>query len=58
VPCHKSGSQFKSGRSGSVEYFTHDELATDPLVMCHNLVKIGQPPWSPQRVVGAGADWT
>jgi hypothetical protein len=57
VSCHKSGSPFKSGRGGSVVCFTHDELATNPLVVCHNLVKIGQPSWLPQRVVGARADW-
>jgi hypothetical protein len=42
----------------SVAYFTHDKLATDPFVVCHDLVMIRKPPWLPQRVVGAGADWT
>jgi hypothetical protein len=50
VFCLRSGSQFKSGGEGgrSVAYFTHDELATDPFVACHDLVKIRQPPWLPQ----------
>jgi hypothetical protein len=33
-------------------YFTHDELATDPSVISHDCVKIGQPSWLPQRIVG------
>jgi hypothetical protein len=37
---------------GSVALFTHDELATDPSIMRHDSVKIGQPPWLLQRIVG------
>jgi hypothetical protein len=37
---------------GSVAYFTHDELPTDPSVMRHDCVKIEQPSWLSQRIMG------
>jgi hypothetical protein len=33
-------------------HVTHDELATAPSVMHHDYVRIGQPPWLSQKIMG------
>jgi hypothetical protein len=54
VFCLRSGSRFKSEGAGQLHISPTMSWRLTPFVMSHNHVKIGQPPWLPQRIMGPG----
>jgi hypothetical protein len=54
VLCLRNGSQFKSEGADQLRISPKMSWQLTPLVMSHNRIKIGQPPWLPQRIMGPG----
>jgi hypothetical protein len=52
--CFRNGSWFKSEGAGQLLISATMGRQLIPFVMNHDRVKIGQPPWLPQRIVGRG----
>jgi hypothetical protein len=52
--CFRNGPWFKSEGAGQLLISATMDRQLTPFVMSHNRVKIGQPPWLPQRIVGRG----
>jgi hypothetical protein len=53
--CFRNGPWFKSEGVGQLLISaTMDWQLTPPFVMSHDRVKIGQPPWLPQKIMGRG----
>jgi hypothetical protein len=54
VLCLRSGSRFKSEGAGQLRISPTMSWQLTPLVKSHDRIKIGQPPWLPQRIMGSG----
>jgi hypothetical protein len=54
VLCLRSGSQFKSEGAGQLRISPMMSWQLTPLVKSHDRIKIEQPPWLPQRIMGPG----
>jgi hypothetical protein len=52
VPCLRNGSQFKSEGAGQLRISPMMSWQLTPFVTSHDRIKIGQPPWLPQRIMG------
>jgi hypothetical protein len=50
----QNGPWFKSEGAGQLLISATTGRQLTPFVMNHDLVKIGQPPWLPQKIVGRG----
>jgi hypothetical protein len=50
----RNGPRFKSEGAGQLPISPTMGWQLTPFVMSHNRVKIGQPPWLPQKIVGRG----
>jgi hypothetical protein len=54
VLCFRNGSQFKSKGASQLCIMPTMGWQLTPFVTSHDRVKIGQPPWLPQRIMGPG----
>jgi hypothetical protein len=54
VLCFRNGPQFKSEGVGQLRISPMMGRQPTPFVMSHDHIKIGQPLWLPQRIVGPG----
>jgi hypothetical protein len=52
VLCLRNGSRFKSKGAGQLRISPTMSWQLTPLIMSHDRIKIGQPPWLPQRIKG------
>jgi hypothetical protein len=54
VLCLRNGSRFKNEGAGQLRISPMMSWLLTPLVKSHDRIKIGQPPWLPQRIMGPG----
>jgi hypothetical protein len=52
--CFRNGPWFKSEGAGQLLISATMDRQLTSFVMSHDRVKIGQPPWLPQKIVGRG----
>jgi hypothetical protein len=52
--CFRNGPRFKSEGAAQLPISPTMGRQPTPFVMSHDHIKIGQPPWLPQKIVGRG----
>jgi hypothetical protein len=52
--CFRNGPRFKSEGAGQLHISPTMGWQPTPYVTSHDCIKIGQPPWLPQKIVGRG----